>query len=309
MRCEARTLDDIRALGGNDLDDERMFEAAARLSEINLALYRTFAQPAVRAMVTPPLAEAMRRMHPLRLPYEMFGPQQPVDGLGRRRGRAGPRPPRSPPAPTTRSLAVQAQVSEQIVEGLDAWRKAMERLSEDTFPPSMARRRCRPRSASTPPRQQRPRKAARSQLHEALVERAHRRAARRHDPGRASRGAGPRAALCRHAAQRGRRARLRGDPPPARRPSGEPAADPGRVQGDGPRAVPDAGRSTRRRRFAPIPGLLPEPVEERRAAFATLRERARGERRARRRTGRAPAPRRRALRPRTRSCVTSRKAS
>ena len=40
MRCEARTLDDIRALGGNDLADERRFEAAARLSEINLALYR-----------------------------------------------------------------------------------------------------------------------------------------------------------------------------------------------------------------------------------------------------------------------------
>jgi hypothetical protein len=42
MRCEVRGLDDIRALGGNTLADERMFEAAARLSEINLALYRTF---------------------------------------------------------------------------------------------------------------------------------------------------------------------------------------------------------------------------------------------------------------------------
>ena len=40
MRCEARTLDDIRALGGNDLEDERRFATAARLSEINLALYR-----------------------------------------------------------------------------------------------------------------------------------------------------------------------------------------------------------------------------------------------------------------------------
>ena len=77
MRCEARTLDDIRALGGNDLADERKFEAAARLSEINLALYRAFVQPAVRAMVSPPLAEAMRRMHPLRLSYEMFSPRNP----------------------------------------------------------------------------------------------------------------------------------------------------------------------------------------------------------------------------------------
>ena len=51
MRCEARTLDDIRALGGNDAADERRFATAARVSEINLALYRTFVQPVVRAVV------------------------------------------------------------------------------------------------------------------------------------------------------------------------------------------------------------------------------------------------------------------
>ena len=54
MRCEARTLDDIRALGGNDMADERRFATAARVSEINLALYRTFAQPVVRALVKQP---------------------------------------------------------------------------------------------------------------------------------------------------------------------------------------------------------------------------------------------------------------
>src|SRR6266481_6120979 len=35
MRCEARTLDDIRALGGNDAADERRFANAARESERN----------------------------------------------------------------------------------------------------------------------------------------------------------------------------------------------------------------------------------------------------------------------------------
>ena len=49
MRCEARTLDDIRALGGNDLEDERRFEAAARVSDINLSLYRAFVQPFVQS--------------------------------------------------------------------------------------------------------------------------------------------------------------------------------------------------------------------------------------------------------------------
>jgi pimeloyl-ACP methyl ester carboxylesterase len=48
MRCEARTLEDIRALGGNDATDDRRFATAARVSEINLALYRTFLQPIIR---------------------------------------------------------------------------------------------------------------------------------------------------------------------------------------------------------------------------------------------------------------------
>jgi pimeloyl-ACP methyl ester carboxylesterase len=77
VRFEARTLDDIRALGGNDLDDEREFAAVARLSEINLGLYRAFMQPWVKALANAGLAEWMRKMHTLRLPYEMFSPANP----------------------------------------------------------------------------------------------------------------------------------------------------------------------------------------------------------------------------------------
>ena len=82
MRCEARTLDDIRALGGNDAADERRFATAARVSEINLALYKAFLQPAVRAFPTAELAEQMRRFHPLRLQYEVFSDGKSLDGAG-----------------------------------------------------------------------------------------------------------------------------------------------------------------------------------------------------------------------------------
>ena len=134
MRCEARTLDDIRALGGNDLADERKFEAAARLSEINLALYRTFAQPAVRALAVAagrrgdaPDAPAAPLLRDVR-------PEEPVDGLDRDRrpsasaAAGGPRAADNPLSPRR-----QALLSQQIVEGLDAWRKLAERLSEDAF--------------------------------------------------------------------------------------------------------------------------------------------------------------------------------
>ena len=77
VRFEARTLDDIRSLGGNSLDDERKFAAVARLSEINLGLYRVFVQPWVKAWANAGFAEWMRKMHPVRLPYEMFTPVGP----------------------------------------------------------------------------------------------------------------------------------------------------------------------------------------------------------------------------------------
>ena len=102
MRCEARTLDDIRALGGNDAADERRFATAARVSEINLALYRTFAQPVVRAMTSAPVADWLRRLHPLRLQYELFSDENPLMASVKAMARAV-RENRKPAARTIRS--------------------------------------------------------------------------------------------------------------------------------------------------------------------------------------------------------------
>ncbi|MBN8936437.1 MAG: DUF3141 domain-containing protein [Rhizobiales bacterium] len=132
MRCEARTFDDIRALGGNDAADERRFAAAARVSEINLALYRTFAQPFVRAMANPQIAEWLRGMHPLRLQYEMFSNANPfmrqVEAAANRT-----RAERKPVDTDNPFLAIQEAVSRQIATALDTWRDANERLAEQTF--------------------------------------------------------------------------------------------------------------------------------------------------------------------------------
>ncbi|AFM27802.1 DUF3141 domain-containing protein [Desulfomonile tiedjei] len=77
-RFERRSLEDIRALGGNTLDEERCFAAVARLSEVNHGLYRTTAQPFVRSLATEQSAEWLRRMHPLRLGYELFSDRNPA---------------------------------------------------------------------------------------------------------------------------------------------------------------------------------------------------------------------------------------
>lgn len=132
MRCEARTLADIRALGGNDLDDERRFATAARVSEINLGLYRTFAQPFVRALTTSASAECLRQMHPLRMQYELFSDMNPFMrwvGDAARKVQEN----RQPAAADNPLLALQQDMSRQIVQSLDAWRDAVEKISEQSF--------------------------------------------------------------------------------------------------------------------------------------------------------------------------------
>src|SRR5438270_9306522 len=78
MRCEQRTLDDVRAMGGNTAEDERRFATAARVSEINLANYRKFVQPWIKTMATPQMAELARQWHPLRVQYEALAGQNPL---------------------------------------------------------------------------------------------------------------------------------------------------------------------------------------------------------------------------------------
>lgn len=75
---KARSLDDIRALGGNKLEEDRCFATVARLSEVTNGLYRTMAQPAVRAVTTETTAENLRKMHPLRVGYELFSDRNPM---------------------------------------------------------------------------------------------------------------------------------------------------------------------------------------------------------------------------------------
>ena len=132
MRCEARTLDDIRALGGNDTADERRFATAARVSEINLAQYRTFAQPFVRAFMPEAAADQLRQFHPLRLQYEIFSDTNPlmtwVNALADQ-----VRDDRKPIAAENPFVALEQTVSRQIETGLDAWRDMTEALAEATF--------------------------------------------------------------------------------------------------------------------------------------------------------------------------------
>jgi len=132
MRCEARTLDDIRALGGNTGEDERRFAAAARVSELNLGFYRTYWQPWVRAFANPVLAEWLRQSHPLRLQYEIFSDANPFMAPVKSAAKTISKDRQTLPAGNP-FLALQEDISRQIVAGLNAWRDATESFAERTF--------------------------------------------------------------------------------------------------------------------------------------------------------------------------------
>jgi len=132
MRCEQRTLDDIRAMGGNSLEDERRFATAARVSEINLANYRKFVQPWIKAMATPQIAEVARRWHPLRTQYEALAGQNPLTKAIETTAE-NIREHRKPATSDNPFLALQDNISKGIVGALDQWRDAQEALSEKIF--------------------------------------------------------------------------------------------------------------------------------------------------------------------------------
>ncbi len=132
MRCESRTLEDIRALGANSTADDRCFETADHVSKVNLALYRLFAQPLIRAFINPSLAETIRKSQPLRLQYDVLSDDNPL------------MPPlatiaekireyRRPIATDNPFIIMQEMVSEQIVAALDNWRVACETITERRF--------------------------------------------------------------------------------------------------------------------------------------------------------------------------------
>ncbi|MBV8870780.1 MAG: DUF3141 domain-containing protein [Acetobacteraceae bacterium] len=132
FRLEARTLDDIRALGANDAEDDLRFATAARVSEVNHGLYRTLLGPAVRATFTEPVADALRRMHPNRARFALFSDQnpmmQPIKQLA-----DSVRDSRQPVGPDNPLLAVEHAVSTGVAAWLKAWGDWRDTMTEALF--------------------------------------------------------------------------------------------------------------------------------------------------------------------------------
>jgi pimeloyl-ACP methyl ester carboxylesterase len=113
-------------------DDDARFATVARISEINLGLYRLFVQPWIRAVMTTEAARLARRMHPIRLGYKLLSDRNPL---------SVPLPvlaewvrqDRHPVGEDNLLRALELATSRQISRGLDTWREARDQSIEHTF--------------------------------------------------------------------------------------------------------------------------------------------------------------------------------
>src|SRR3954471_24636373 len=131
-RFEPRTLDDIRAFGVNDPEDDLRFATVARVSDINLGLYDLFLRPWVRAMTTEDSAQALRRMSSHRAKYYMLSDLNPAMQMVKAMAESD-RANRRPVPEHNPYLQAQKQLSDQIVQALDAWRDVRDVASEAFF--------------------------------------------------------------------------------------------------------------------------------------------------------------------------------
>ncbi len=132
VRIEERGLEDILALGSNSIEDEREFEAVARLSAIGNGLYATFLQPWVKALVTPHVASTLQALQPLRMKYALFSDRNPLmKGLAPLAERA--RAERKPVDAENPFLGIQQQVSDMVTAGLKTATEFRDRAVEAIF--------------------------------------------------------------------------------------------------------------------------------------------------------------------------------
>ncbi|MGC9271701.1 DUF3141 domain-containing protein, partial [Acidiphilium sp.] len=131
-RFEPRGFEAIRAVGRNSPADDRAFAAVARVSDINLTLYRATMQPIVQALATQPMAALAHRLNPLRLSYTMFADSNPWMNAVKEMAPtvAASRKPASANNPF---WALQQQASDRIIAMLDGYRDARDQAVEKVF--------------------------------------------------------------------------------------------------------------------------------------------------------------------------------
>lgn len=125
-------LAEIEAIVQPNPDSDRAFAAAAKVSEINLALYRQFLQPWVKAYSSKESAQFLSTLHPLRLGFSLWSDQNPLASLVEQSAEQV-KAHRQTASPDNPFLQLQELYSNSIIQGLDLYRDCRDALYEASF--------------------------------------------------------------------------------------------------------------------------------------------------------------------------------
>ncbi|HRH87360.1 MAG TPA: TerB family tellurite resistance protein [Rubrivivax sp.] len=126
-----RSIDDILALD-DGRQDERAFEVAKRVSEVNQELYDRFASPLVKAVANEPTARALRETNPARMERWLFSDMNPAMAWVKWSAdwvRAN----RQPVAGDNPLPQLERDMSARIEQALDQYRDARDAMVERMF--------------------------------------------------------------------------------------------------------------------------------------------------------------------------------
>ncbi len=126
-----RSIDDILALD-DGRQDERAFEVAKRVSEVNQELYDRFASPLVKAVANEPTARALRETNPARMERWLFSDMNPAMAWVKWSAdwvRAN----RQPVAGDNPLPQLERDMSARIEQALDQYRDARDTMVERMF--------------------------------------------------------------------------------------------------------------------------------------------------------------------------------
>ncbi|KPU56563.1 alpha/beta hydrolase family protein [Pseudomonas fluorescens] len=132
VQFESRRIADIHDDIEPARDDDREFSLVERISEINSAFYDGFVRPWLRPMVNEPIAELMRRMHPLHQQQLLWSSLNPaLWWLAESLSKASSD--RRPARKDNPLLAWQELFSNQMQDTLNAYRDARDAVQELCF--------------------------------------------------------------------------------------------------------------------------------------------------------------------------------
>ena len=131
-RIRRSGIDEVREIVRPDPESDRRFSAVARISETNLACYRSFVQPWVRALVTEQAAKRLEPLHPLRMGYELWSDRHPLAAAVEKSAQQV-REHRQPVSEANPFLQLQAQFSTAVERMLDQYRDCRDQIYAHAF--------------------------------------------------------------------------------------------------------------------------------------------------------------------------------